>query len=134
MTLPEIANFVREYDIEFLGFVADPGITRQFRTRFPQPDAESDLDRWQDFETESRRLCRDVPILGPQERIAPGRPSPSDRCRAIFLLDQPLDRMRMLHSCGAAKFLLQCSMTSYFPGRSKVARVSEARTRANVFT
>jgi SAM-dependent methyltransferase len=53
MTLPEIANFVRENDIEFLGFVADPGITRQFRTRFPQPDAESDLDRWQDFETEN---------------------------------------------------------------------------------
>ena len=53
MTLPEIASFVRENDIEFLGFVADPGITRQFRTRFPQPDAESDLDRWQDFETEN---------------------------------------------------------------------------------
>jgi tetratricopeptide (TPR) repeat protein/SAM-dependent methyltransferase len=53
MTLAEIANFVRENDIDFLGFVSDPGVIFKFRARFPQPDAGSDLGLWQDFETEN---------------------------------------------------------------------------------
>ena len=53
LTLSEIANFVGENDIEFLTFIADSGIIGQFRGRFPQPDALSDLGRWQGFEAEN---------------------------------------------------------------------------------
>ena len=113
MTLPEIANFVRENDIEFLGFVADPGITRQFRTRFPQPERRKRSRPMAGLrDRKSGRVCRDVSVLDPQERIAPG--GIHCRCQAICQLHQALDPMRMLHSCGAAKFLLQCSMNSYF--------------------
>ena len=53
MILSEVADFIRQNDIEFLGFICDPGLIRRFRARFPQPDATSDLGLWQDFETEN---------------------------------------------------------------------------------
>jgi SAM-dependent methyltransferase len=53
MTLSEIANFIGENEIEFLGFVADSDVINRFRARFPQPDAGRDLGLWQDFETEN---------------------------------------------------------------------------------
>ena len=53
LTLSEIANFVAENEIEFLGFVADSDVINRFRARFPQPDAGRDLGLWQDFETEN---------------------------------------------------------------------------------
>jgi tetratricopeptide (TPR) repeat protein/SAM-dependent methyltransferase len=53
LTLSEIANFVGENEIEFLGFVADSDAINRFRARFPQPDAGRDLGLWQDFETEN---------------------------------------------------------------------------------
>lgn len=53
MILSEVADFIRDNDIEFLGFICDPGLIRRFGARFPQPDAASDLGLWQDFETEN---------------------------------------------------------------------------------
>jgi SAM-dependent methyltransferase len=53
MILSEVADFIRQNDIEFLGFICDPSLIRQFRARFPQPDATSDLGLWQDFETQN---------------------------------------------------------------------------------
>jgi hypothetical protein len=53
LTLSEIANFVGENEIEFLGFVADSDVISRFRARSPQPDAGRDLGLWQDFETEN---------------------------------------------------------------------------------
>jgi hypothetical protein len=53
LTLSEIANFVGENEIEFLGFVDDSEVISRFRARFPQPDAGRDLGLWQDFETEN---------------------------------------------------------------------------------
>jgi hypothetical protein len=51
MILSEVAVFIRDNDIEFLGFICDPGLIRRFGARFPQADAASDLGLWQDFET-----------------------------------------------------------------------------------
>jgi hypothetical protein len=51
--LPEIARFVGENDIEFLGFVADAGIVRQFQARFPQDRAVADLALWHAFEIDN---------------------------------------------------------------------------------
>jgi tetratricopeptide (TPR) repeat protein/SAM-dependent methyltransferase len=53
LTLPEIARFVGENDIEFLGFVADAGIVRQFQARFPQDRAVADLALWHAFEIDN---------------------------------------------------------------------------------
>jgi len=52
MTLPEIAEFVAQNGVEFVGFAADEGIMRQFRARFPQEGAAADLDLWHSFESE----------------------------------------------------------------------------------
>ena len=42
MILSEIADFIRENNMAFLGFICDSGLIRRFRARFPQ-----------DFETEN---------------------------------------------------------------------------------
>jgi tetratricopeptide (TPR) repeat protein/SAM-dependent methyltransferase len=52
-TLPEIAHFVGENDIEFLGFVADAGVIREFQARFPHDQALADLALWHAFETDN---------------------------------------------------------------------------------
>jgi hypothetical protein len=53
MTLPEIADFIGENSLEFLGFVADAGVIHQFRARFPQAEAVTDLALWHAFETDN---------------------------------------------------------------------------------
>jgi SAM-dependent methyltransferase len=53
MTLPEIADFVGENDIEFLGFVADASVIRRFQARFPQDQAVADLALWHVFEADT---------------------------------------------------------------------------------
>ena len=53
MTLPEIERFVGENSIEFVGFVADPGIIDRFKARFPQGDVLGDLALWHVFEEEN---------------------------------------------------------------------------------
>jgi SAM-dependent methyltransferase len=52
MTLPEIAGFVGENDIEFLGFEVDASVIRRFQARFPQERAVSDLALWHAFEAD----------------------------------------------------------------------------------
>jgi tetratricopeptide (TPR) repeat protein/SAM-dependent methyltransferase len=53
MTLPEIASFVGQNNVEFVGFVADPRVIQQFQARFPQDEALADLARWHVFEEEN---------------------------------------------------------------------------------
>ena len=53
MTLPEIADFVGENNLEFLGFIADGGVIHRFRARFPQDEAAADLALWHAFETDN---------------------------------------------------------------------------------
>jgi tetratricopeptide (TPR) repeat protein/SAM-dependent methyltransferase len=52
MTLPEIAQFVGQNGLEFVGFAIDEGVMRQFRARFEQDDAAADLSLWHIFENE----------------------------------------------------------------------------------
>jgi hypothetical protein len=52
MTLPEIAGFVGENDIEFLGFEVDASVIRRFQARFPQERAVADLALWHAFEAD----------------------------------------------------------------------------------
>lgn len=53
MTIPQIAGFLRENRLTFLGFELDPRIARQYRRRFPDDAAMTDLDCWHAFETEN---------------------------------------------------------------------------------
>ncbi len=53
LSLPEIARFIAENDIEFVGFTLDAGVVRRFRARFPPQQALLDLELWQQFETDN---------------------------------------------------------------------------------
>jgi hypothetical protein len=55
LSLPEIARFIAENDVKFVGFVLDPGAVHRFRARFPDPQALLDLERWHRFETDNPR-------------------------------------------------------------------------------
>ncbi len=52
MTLSEIAGFVGDNDIEFLGFIIDPAVIGQFQARFPRSNAAADLALWHVFEAD----------------------------------------------------------------------------------
>ena len=51
MTIPQIADFLRENKLQFLGFELDPEIVRNYRARFPDDRAMTDLECWHAFET-----------------------------------------------------------------------------------
>ena len=48
--IPDIAAFLSENGLTFLGFRVTPQVADQFRKRFPDPNASTDLDCWQAFE------------------------------------------------------------------------------------
>jgi SAM-dependent methyltransferase len=50
-TIPEIAAFLRANGLRFIGFGGQP--LQDYRRRFPQDNAASDLERWHVFETEN---------------------------------------------------------------------------------
>jgi SAM-dependent methyltransferase len=52
-TLPEIAAFLAENDLDFVGFELDPHVARQYAKRFPGDKPMTDLAHWQVFETEN---------------------------------------------------------------------------------
>jgi len=53
MTLPEIAAFLSESNVEFLGFITDALIIERFKARFPQDTTARDLGLWHVYETEN---------------------------------------------------------------------------------
>jgi hypothetical protein len=53
MTLPQIASFLQENDLQFIGFELDAGLIGQYRRRFPEDASLTDLSRWHDFEMEN---------------------------------------------------------------------------------
>ncbi len=55
MTLPEIAAFVAETGVKFLGFDADATLLRRYSTRFPEDRSQTDLACWHRFEMENPR-------------------------------------------------------------------------------
>ena len=52
-TLPQIASFLSQCGLEFLGFDLEGCLLQQFRRRFPDTDALVDLDLWNVFEAEN---------------------------------------------------------------------------------
>ncbi len=54
-TLPQIGAFLAECGLAFLGFELEGSVLGQFRRRFPDPSALTNLDLWHGFETENPR-------------------------------------------------------------------------------
>ena len=52
IALPEIEAFLDANGLQFTEFFVDPPIRDAFAKRFPDPGAQSNLDRWHTFETE----------------------------------------------------------------------------------
>ena len=48
--IPDIAAFLSENGLTFLGFRVTPQVSDQFRKQFPDPNASTDLGCWQAFE------------------------------------------------------------------------------------
>jgi SAM-dependent methyltransferase len=59
-TLPEIAYFLRENKLEFLGFDLPGGALQSFRQRFPNYGTMTDLTLWHTFELENPSLFTDM--------------------------------------------------------------------------
>ncbi len=55
LTLPDIKAFLAANNLQFLGFELESRILEQYRARFPEDEAMTDLDRWHTFERESPR-------------------------------------------------------------------------------
>jgi SAM-dependent methyltransferase len=53
VTLREIKLFLAAIDVQFGGFILDALTFQRFATRFPEPAAMTNLDCWQDFETQA---------------------------------------------------------------------------------
>jgi SAM-dependent methyltransferase len=53
VTLCEIKLFIAAADVQFGGFMLDAPTVQRFAARFPEPAAMTDLNCWQDFETEA---------------------------------------------------------------------------------
>ena len=55
LTVPEIAAFIADSGVTFLGFELDAWVLRKYRTRFPDDATMTDLASWHTFETENPR-------------------------------------------------------------------------------
>jgi trans-aconitate methyltransferase len=53
LTLPDIESFLRQHNLQFLGFELAPGIAANYRLRFPEDRSMTNLASWQGFETEN---------------------------------------------------------------------------------
>jgi Tfp pilus assembly protein PilF/SAM-dependent methyltransferase len=51
LSIPEIARFLRQHGLTFLGFTG--AVSGAYRARFPADAATTDLDQWHQFETEN---------------------------------------------------------------------------------
>jgi tetratricopeptide (TPR) repeat protein/SAM-dependent methyltransferase len=53
LNLPEVAAFIADEGLAFLGFDADAGLLGRYAARFPADGAKTDLGSWHIFETEN---------------------------------------------------------------------------------
>jgi SAM-dependent methyltransferase len=53
MTLPQIASFLAEQRLQFLGFALEPRTLERYRRRFPSDRSATNLANWHTFETEN---------------------------------------------------------------------------------
>jgi SAM-dependent methyltransferase len=59
-TLPQIDDFFRQNQLEFLGFDLPGGVLHNFRRRFPNDKTMTDLAQWHTFETENPFVFRSM--------------------------------------------------------------------------
>ncbi len=52
MTIPQIAGFLADNGLAFIGFDLDPATPQRYRARFPADTAMADLASWDVFERE----------------------------------------------------------------------------------
>jgi Flp pilus assembly protein TadD/ubiquinone/menaquinone biosynthesis C-methylase UbiE len=55
MTLPQIAQFLADNNLQFLGFEQEPNILQRYREKFPDDKAMTNLTLWDLFEQENPR-------------------------------------------------------------------------------
>jgi hypothetical protein len=53
MTLPVLSDFLKENDLNFLGFEIDSSVTRSYKNRFPNDPSATDLKNWHIYEEEN---------------------------------------------------------------------------------
>jgi SAM-dependent methyltransferase len=53
LTLPEIASFIAENNLQFLGFELDPQASRNYARQFPGDVAMTDLSQWHRYEVDN---------------------------------------------------------------------------------
>jgi SAM-dependent methyltransferase len=63
LTLPEIAAFLKEQNLSFLGFELDPETLRKFGELYPGPQALLDLDAWHSFELANPMTFRNMYVF-----------------------------------------------------------------------
>lgn len=50
MTLPDLTKFMKDHELNFLGFEIDSSVKRAYRNRFPDDPKAIDLDKWDVYE------------------------------------------------------------------------------------
>jgi SAM-dependent methyltransferase len=59
-TVPQIAAFLDEQRLSFLGFELDPKVVGQFQQQYPGDAALTNLDHWTDFEAANPQTFRNM--------------------------------------------------------------------------
>lgn len=70
MQVPEIARFLRDNDLDFIGFEIDENVRTRYLARFPDDPARTDLAHWHQFEQENPRTFAGMYIFWLQKRGA----------------------------------------------------------------
>ena len=68
LTLPEIAAFLAENELQFLGFTLDPQTLRNYARQFPADTAMTDLAQWHRFESENPYTFASMYLFWVQKR------------------------------------------------------------------
>jgi tetratricopeptide (TPR) repeat protein/SAM-dependent methyltransferase len=68
MRLPEIARFLGENDLDFIGFELGDDVHRRYSARFPDDPARINLDHWHQFEQENPRTFAGMYLFWLQKR------------------------------------------------------------------
>jgi 2-polyprenyl-3-methyl-5-hydroxy-6-metoxy-1,4-benzoquinol methylase/tetratricopeptide (TPR) repeat protein len=76
LSIPEIAAFLNEHGLSFLGFELDPKTTEQFHAQHPGAEALANLDYWNTFEAANPQTFRNMYLFSVRKngrRLAEGR-------------------------------------------------------------
>jgi SAM-dependent methyltransferase len=70
-TIPEIARFLDEQGLSFLGFELDNSIIRKFQQHYPGADAPSNLEYWTSFEASNPHTFRGMYVFTARKNERP---------------------------------------------------------------